>query len=75
MVEAVNSAEKVMEGHATKNFTIFKPLSAQKVARVKIIQNKPGIMALNPPHSELEMTGLGKRRWVCVFFKYFSKFI
>ena len=66
MVEAVNSAEKVMEGHVAKKFPIFKPLLAQKAVRSKIIENKPGIMALNPPHTELEMIDLGKKRWVYV---------
>ena len=58
--------KKASKTRDENTFGIFKAIMARKAAHEKIRQNRPGILALNPPRTEKEMLDLGKRRWVCV---------
>ena len=52
--------KKASETCVENTFGIFKTITARKVARDKIRQNHPGILALNPLRTEKEMVDLGK---------------
>ena len=72
VVEPKDSSEKVSKVEPANHYAIFKPVAMRKAVREKIRQNHPGIQALNPACSELQMVDLGKRRWVCVSSVYLN---
>ena len=72
IVEAKDFPEKASKVERSNHYAIFKPVGMRKAVREKIRQNRPGIQALNPARTEMEMIDLGKRRWVCVSSVYLN---